>query len=186
VTLPLLILDLDETLIFGTETPLSRPPDFMVGPFGIHLRPHLERFMARVAAHYRLAVWTVATVSYAAPIVTRIFPATRPPAFLWCRDRCTRRQDPETREEYWLKNLRKVKRLGYDLDRVLMIDDTPRNLERHYGNCLTIAPYTGAPDDDELAWLAEYLVRIADCPNFRAREKRGWRDETARSAAAGA
>jgi hypothetical protein len=36
---PLLILDLDETLIYGTETPLDRPEDFRVEPFYIYERP---------------------------------------------------------------------------------------------------------------------------------------------------
>jgi RNA polymerase II subunit A small phosphatase-like protein len=151
---PLLILDLDETLIFGTETPLSRLPDLMVGPFGVYLRPHLDEFIARVSALYRLAVWTSATQSYAAPIVNRLFPPTVQLEFLWARERCTWRRNPETYEEYWLKNLRKVKERGYDLDRVLMVDDTASKLERNYGNHIAIAPYTGATDDDELLRLA--------------------------------
>ena len=65
---PLLILDLDEILIFGTETPLARLPDLMVGAFGIYLRPHVDVFLMRVSALYRLAVWTVAALSYAAHI----------------------------------------------------------------------------------------------------------------------
>jgi hypothetical protein len=32
---PLLILDLDETLIFGTETPLPRPPELRVDIYAI-------------------------------------------------------------------------------------------------------------------------------------------------------
>jgi RNA polymerase II subunit A small phosphatase-like protein len=176
---PLLILDSDETLIFGTETPLARLPELMVGSFGIYLRPHLDAFVPRVAALYRLAVWTVATRCYAAPIVNRLFPPAVRLEFVWCRDRCTRRQDIETGEEYWLKDLGKLKPHGYDLDRVLFVDDTSRNLERNHGNHLAIAPYTGAADDEELLWLAEYLLRVAACPNLRAVEKRRWRDEVA-------
>jgi hypothetical protein len=65
--------------------------------------------------------------------------------FFWCQDRCNRCRNPETHEEYWLKNLRKVKRLGHDLDRVLFVDDSHRNLERNYGNHIAIHPYQGHP-----------------------------------------
>lgn len=33
----LLVLDLDETLIFGTERELERPCDFSVGPYFVYL-----------------------------------------------------------------------------------------------------------------------------------------------------
>ena len=72
--LPLLILDLDETLIFGTETPPDRPADLRVDAYAIHHRPHLAEFIARVRPAYQLAVWTSATESYAAPVVRSIFP----------------------------------------------------------------------------------------------------------------
>ncbi|HCN28101.1 MAG TPA: hypothetical protein DIT64_04850 [Verrucomicrobiales bacterium] len=42
----------------------------------------------------------------------------------------TSQRHPETREEYGLKNLRKIERLGYDFDRMLMVDDEPARLEK--------------------------------------------------------
>jgi len=90
---------------------------------------------------------------------------------------CTWRYHPETREEYWLKNLRKVERLGYDLDRVLMVDDEAVKLERNYGNHIPIAPFTGASDDTELPLLARYLLSVSTRPNLRAIEKRHWRSD---------
>jgi TFIIF-interacting CTD phosphatase-like protein len=175
---PLLILDLDETLIFGTELALDRPADLRVADYAIYHRPHVAEFVVQVRSAYQLAVWTSASESYAGPIVRSIFPSDLPLGFVWSRERCTWRRNAETHQEYWLKNLRKVKRLGYDLDRVLMVDDEPRKLEKNYGNHIAVAPYTGAADDQELLRLAEYLVRIADCPNLRALEKRGWRSTT--------
>ncbi len=82
---------------------------------------------------------TPATESYAAPIVRSIFPPDLPLAFFWTRERCTWRRNLETQQEYWLKNLRKVKRLGYDLDRVLMVDDEDHKLERNSGNPNAVA-----------------------------------------------
>lgn len=178
-TRPLLILDLDETLLFGTRIPLDRSPDLEVHPYLIYRRPHLGEFIATLRREYRLAVWTSATFSYAAPIVVAFFPADLTLEFFWCRDRCTWCRDPENQKEYWLKNLKKVARLGHDLDRTLFVDDKAVGLRRNYGNHVGILPYGGAIVDDELPRLARFLVRISASPNLRAIEKRLWRAEGA-------
>lgn len=70
---PLLILDLDETLIFGTRAPLSHPPDLDHAGWCIYHRPHLADFIAQVRTAYELAVWTAATESYADLVVGTAF-----------------------------------------------------------------------------------------------------------------
>ena len=80
------------------------------------------------------------------------------------------------RQYYWVKDLRKVRRLGYDLRRVIFIDDTARKLERSYGNLVRVRPFKGDPDDDELLHLARYLDRLDREENIRAVEKRYWRE----------
>jgi len=140
----------------------------------------LAQFIASIRSHYRVAVWTSAIRSYAEPIAIFVFPPDMRLEFLWCRGRCTCRQDLETREGYWLKNVKKVKRGGEYLDLVLFVDDTARNLERSYGNHIDIKPYRGDPEDGELLSLAKYLTGVASLRNLRAIEKRGWREETLR------
>ena len=54
----LLILDLDETLVFSTTTPLGRPPDVVVGEYLVYRRPGLEAFLQTVSKQFTLAVWT--------------------------------------------------------------------------------------------------------------------------------
>jgi RNA polymerase II subunit A small phosphatase-like protein len=56
-TRPLLILDLDETLIFGSEDELDRSCDFRVGPFFIYQRPSLHEFLTAVKQHHDLAIY---------------------------------------------------------------------------------------------------------------------------------
>lgn len=177
---PLLILDLDETLIFGTRERLARPAEAFFDPYSIHHRPGLAQFLARVRTVYQLAAWTSATQDYATFVVGSVFPKDLELTFVWSRGRCTWRRCTETAEEYWLKNLVKVKRLGFDLDRVLMVDDEPRKLERNYGNLITIRPWTGAPEDRELPLLADFLLGLTSVPNLRAIEKRQWREESGR------
>jgi len=171
---PLLILDLDETLIHATQKALAVKHDFEVFDFLVHKRPLGDSFISGCAEFYDLAVWTSATGDYAEGIVAEIF-ADVPLEFMWARERCTRRFDFETQEPYWVKNLKKVKRAGFDLERVLMVEDTPRNLERNYGNLVQVSEFTGDPLDRELVDLREYLILLSQEGDFRKIEKRGWK-----------
>lgn len=67
-SLPLLVLDLDETLIHSSETPLHRAPNFRVGPYYVYQRPDLQEFLATAAVHYRLAIWSAGSDDYVAAI----------------------------------------------------------------------------------------------------------------------
>lgn len=171
----LLILDLDETLVHATDAPLERAHDFEVGPYVVYRRPGVDAFIRAMSAHFELAVWTSSTRLYAEPVVAELFPADIAPGFVWSRERCTRRFDPDTHDFEWAKNLDKVKRRGYPLERVLIVDDTPKKLDRHYGNLVRVKPFEGDPSDTELFGLIEYLPTLADAANVRSIEKRDWR-----------
>ena len=173
--LPLLILDLDETLIHAVAAPLRWPHDFQVGPWLVYKRPGVDQFLTRMAPHFQLAVWSSATGDYVDAVVTQLFGAESGLQFQWCRDRCTDRYDPEHQCRYWIKDLKKTKRAGFPLERTLMVDDTPSKLERNFGNAVYVSPFTGDPNDTELRQLGPFLLSLADCRNVRGVEKRGWR-----------
>lgn len=173
---PLLILDLDETLVFSTEEAPPRTPDFTTGPFAVCVRPFARQFVSEAAADFDLAVWTSSSSAYALPIVHQVFPEPAVLKFVWCSGRCTRRFNHEWREHYWLKDLRKVKRLGFAIERVLIVDDSPEKVARHYGNHVRVAPFTGDVADTELRDLLPFLRQLRDVPNVRTIEKRNWRD----------
>lgn len=172
---PLLILDLDECLIFGTNKELGSPADFRVGPFHIYRRPGLSEFLTAAAEWYDLAIWSSASTDYVEGIADSIRPASLNWEFAWGRDRCTQRTDFERMETVYIKDLKKVKRLGYALERVLFVDDTPSKMARNYGNAIYIQAFEGQAEDDELIRLARYLEAIHNEANFRDLEKRGWR-----------
>lgn len=171
---PLLILDLDETLIHATKIPLERGGDFRVGPYHVYVRPGFGEFIRLVSGAYRLAVWTSSSPMYAAGVCGALFGDECPLEFVWACDRCTPTRDFATDSWSQAKRLRKVKRKGFDLDRVLMVDDSPEKLAKNYGNLVQVSQFLGDPSDDELAALAAYLLRIARFPDFRAVEKRRW------------
>lgn len=176
-SLPLLILDLDETLICASDDASGPPYEFIVGPYFVHRRPFLEPFLKAASLTYQLAVWSSSTEDYVAAVVRQIIPRDITLSFQWGRSRCSQRFDPELHEYYWAKDLKKVKRLGYNLDRVLIVEDSPEKVERSYGNAIYVKSYEGDPTDQELQKLGPYLARLAKCENFRRVEKRGWRLE---------
>ncbi len=180
-SVPLLILDLDETLIYGAEREWPRLCDFPVGPFYVYKRPHLDEFLRGAGKHYRLAIWSSASSGYVAAIARTIVPFGLEWAFVWCRDRCTAKLNAETFETEYIKNLKKVKRAGFDLARVLVVDDTRYTAGRNYGNAIYVAPFEGDPGDEELPLLLKYLESLVGFENFRAIEKRGWRSRIANS-----
>jgi carboxy-terminal domain RNA polymerase II polypeptide A small phosphatase len=180
----LLILDVDETLIHASDSVLDRPADFRLFGYHIYRRPHLDRFIERVSAAFDLAVWSSAGDDYVRAVVNFIFPDPSILKFVWGSSRATLRQ--RTPDEYghrhhdlghlnYVKPLSKVARRGWNLNRVLIVDDTPEKCERNYGNAVYPAPFNGDPNDDELFHLATYLETLKDVPNVRRIEKRLWR-----------
>jgi RNA polymerase II subunit A small phosphatase-like protein len=162
----LLILDLDETLIHAAERPFPRAADFRVGPYWVFKRPGLDAFLCGVAGLFRLAVWSSASPDYVEAVASRILPSGVVPEFVWARDRCVLRFDPETYLSSPIKDLKKVRRAGYDLSRTLIVDDTPAKVARNYGNAIYVRPYEADDDgaDRELPLLLRYLATLAALP----------------------
>ncbi len=172
----LLVLDLDETLVYATESALEHPYDGRVGPYLIYLRPGASAFLDwATAAFSDVAVWTSSTTSYAVPLINNLLGGCERLAFVWARNRCTLHFDPETREREYLKDLKKIRRRGYRRNQVIAVDNTPRKWCRSYGNLVRIADFEGDPHDCELNYLRLYLTELGNCRNLRKLEKRGWR-----------
>ncbi len=172
----LLILDLDETIIHATETPLGHTPDFMIlGQYHVYRRPFLDEFLRFCFEHFRVGVWTSSSLDYAQAVVAQAIEPIGPLEFLWDRERCTNRYDAELGQSYFVKDLGKLKKRGYALEQVLMIDDSKEKLERNYGNYIRVAEFTGQQGDEELRKLMLYLPKLVDVENVRTVEKRFWK-----------
>ena len=184
----LLVLDLDETLIHGSYTELDRQADFMVGNIHVYKRPFLREFIQGCAEHFILAIWSSASDDYVREIANEIATAEKDWAFVWGRSRAVlpRRLDSETGvslfydpDTEYEKPLKKVTRLGYRIERILIVDDTPKKARRNFGNAIYPEPFEGDLSDDELPKLLKYLKSLKDLKNVRRIEKRFWRSEIA-------
>jgi len=176
----LLVLDLDETLVYATEQQLSFPEGFKAGSYYVYLRPHLRPFLDFCVDRFDVGIWTASSADYAHAVVLQLFGSLGRLKFLWSRTRCTLRYDREAHTQYWVKDLKKIRRIGYTLERVIVIDDTAEKYERNYGNLVRVSPFEGQPEDNELVYLVRYLDMLADVDNVRVVEKRGWRHKSAK------
>lgn len=172
----LLIIDLDETLIYSSMTKLSFPEDFKVDQYFVYKRPGVVNFLYFISENFNLAVWTSSTSDYADGIVKQLFPEQSMLKFVWARDRCVSKIDIESRQQYWIKDLKKVKKLGFDLEKILVIDDSSEKLQRNYGNHIPVIPFLGDPKDDELPKLINFLKKLINLDSVRSIEKRDWRN----------
>jgi carboxy-terminal domain RNA polymerase II polypeptide A small phosphatase len=182
----LLILDLDETLIHATREKIHDNFDFKIFNYFVYKRPFLQEFITTCAEHFQLAVWSSASDDYVAEIVQKIFPKAIQLAFVWGRSHCTPVLSPqideygcynldETSHYDYVKILKKVKKLGFHLDKTLIVDDTRAKVANSFGNAIYPTPYNGDPNDTELMQLSVYLLSLKDSENVRKIEKRFWK-----------
>ena len=183
----LLILDLDETLIYSSEKELSREADFQLFHYHVYKRPYLSEFLQGCSQYFKIAIWSSASDDYVEAIVKRIIPLSIKLEFVWGRSRCTYFLDAFSFEStgyidfqshyHYVKTLKKVKKLGFSIEQILIIDDTPFKARRNYGNAIYPKEYLGEADDSELKLLLTYLLQLKDFKNVRVIEKRNWRNQ---------
>jgi RNA polymerase II subunit A small phosphatase-like protein len=174
---PLLILDLDETLIRGATKALDRAPEMELAHYFVYFRPHVREFLAQCNENYTLAIWSSATIAYIAPIARAVWKGLPDPLFVWDRSYCTVRYDFHKSNEYYIKDLRKVQAKGLDLGQVLMVDDELRKVSYQYANAICVSQFLGDLADRELPDLSAYLESIKDISDYRKIDKSNWRQQ---------
>jgi RNA polymerase II subunit A small phosphatase-like protein len=139
-----------------------------------------------VEKDFLLAIWSSASDDYVEAIAEKIIPENIDLEFIWGRSRCTYKRNLQIDEYgyyadnylshyHYVKPLKKVKRNGYQLERILIVDDTPHKAKENFGNAIYPREFTGEMDDTELLLLARYLKTLKDRSNLRRIEKRNWR-----------
>lgn len=172
----LLILDLDETLIYSSEMLLEDEPDFRIGIFYTYKRPYLNEFLEFCFENFEVAVWTSSTRTYAKEILRNILNENQKLKFLYSRERCTFSFDEELLENFYSKKLTKLRRRGVNLESVIVIDDSPEQWRDSYGNLVRVKKFLGETDDKELSLLIKYLSKLKNAENIRRIEKRDWKN----------
>ncbi len=130
----LLVLNLDETLIHASGMELEDPADLRVAGYYVYRRPGLEAFLEICFANFAVGIWSSASDGYVAEIVGHIVPDAGRLMFVWGASRVTQmRTLPHHNERFGRdlgdfhtqKRLKKLKRFGWPLERILIVDDSP-------------------------------------------------------------
>ena len=171
----LLILDLDETLIHATEKELGFSADFKFDKYFVHKRPHLDQFLVDISKHFKIGIWSSADDDYVTEIANNIKPDNVELEIIWGRSRCSLKRDYTFDNYYFEKRLNKLKKKGFRLEKIIIVDDTPQKSRNNYGNAIYINEFSGNATDEELKHLQDYLLTLKNVDNVRTIEKRGWR-----------
>jgi carboxy-terminal domain RNA polymerase II polypeptide A small phosphatase len=182
----LLILDLDECLIHSVhKTQVSEMSfefyknsfDILGGIYRTMKRPHLEEFLNYTFNNFNIAVWTAAGADYTSDVLKNIGINEADLAFFYSEKNCTPKYDYEDdrgmSSVIYYKNISKLKKRGFDMEKVLIIDDKPEYIDS-YGNVIKISPFYGDDSDTELLSMIKYLDLIKNEENYREIDKRNW------------
>src|SRR5579885_1234125 len=156
----LVILDLDETLIHSRRSPLDRSPDILLEPLSIYVRPYAKDLIEAIDRNFQIGVWSAGSPLYVDTVVQQMFPESISPLFVWNRDHCTQKLEFFPFQILFLKDLNKTKEFGFDLSRVIIIEDDPVKVRHFSENALIVERYFGEDDDDHLNNLVDFFKEL--------------------------
>lgn len=173
---PLLILDLDGTLICTTNQDYGgRFEELFHGSYSIiYKRPGVDEFLKFCFEHFDVAVFTAATSSYAKQIVAKLFTEEQQKTLIFiyssnsCREIHNSFESQYDEDFLTIKDLRKkvfrkkFHGIRYPRDRVLIIDDTPSTYHYNYGCAIPIPEFRCQKGDTILIKLTNYLRILLD------------------------
>lgn len=138
-----LVLDLDETLVHFEESPEGG--EFLV-------RPQASEFLEQMAKLFEVVVFTAAMKDYADWILDRIDPNKNVSHRLY-------RQHTQPHNGIYLKDLN---RLGRDLARVIIVDNSAENFQLQPENGINIKTWHNDPNDNALIQLSKLLTLVGE------------------------
>jgi len=177
-TRPLLVLDIDQTLLFASITPLAKPYDYQAERTWIYKRPYVDAFLHFCMAYFQVGVWTSARASFAEEIFSQVF-TYLPLVFIHNEKHCLVRQDIDGRS-ISIKPLAQLSQYGFELSRILMIDDSVEKHGMNSANLILVRPYYAIYEDNELFLLVHYLDSIKQQVNFLRLNNLHWRQASRR------
>ncbi|GFR46786.1 hypothetical protein Agub_g8417 [Astrephomene gubernaculifera] len=159
------LLDLDGTLV-SSYTPRRAPrlPPYVrthvvgagsqLNPAGVFVveRPGLREFLEELAGFAEVVVYTAGLEDYAKPIVDALDPSGRLFAHRLYR--------PATLRTAYYQCVKDMGRLGRDLHRTLLVDDTPLAFLHQPDNGVPVLGFRGDPDDRLLMEAVLPLLQV--------------------------
>lgn len=162
---PTLVLDMDFTILCQTVQPhkLSNrfshlEYEYCGAPADVYLRPGLEEFLAKMEEVFEIVVFTASPLQRAHKLVPML-DKRGCIRFRLGRNACI---------ELYQRTIKDLSRLGRDIRRVVLIDDTPSVYELHPYNAIPISPFWGQDEEDSaLTDLLPFLTQLSQQDDVR-------------------
>jgi len=157
-----LVLDLDETLVHSSFKPIPNP-DFII-PVEIEdqvhkvyvlKRPGVDTFLQRVGPLFEVVVFTASLSKYADPVLD-LLDSTRVVHHRLFREACT---------NYKGNFVKDMSRLGRDVKKALIIDNSPSSYMFHPENAVPCESWYDDEQDTELLDLLPLLETLTKVDN---------------------
>ncbi|XP_018598887.2 probable serine/threonine-protein kinase kinX [Scleropages formosus] len=152
------VLDLDETLVHSSFKPVN-DADFII-PVEIDgtvhqvyvlKRPHVDEFLKRMGEMFECVLFTASLAKYADPVSDEL---DRWGAF---RSRLFRESCVFHRGNY----VKDLSRLGRDLNKVIIVDNSPASYVFHPDNAVPVASWFNDMSDTQLLDLIPFFERLS-------------------------
>lgn len=166
-----IVLDLDETLVHSSIVPLPCY-DFIVEAgteiFYVLKRPGVDRLLKELGKKFELVLFTAGVREYASAVVDRIDPHRNIIHRLY-RDSCSLICGQYVKD---------LSLLGRDLERTIIVDDTPTAYMLHPRNGLALRPFCDnlSDTDTELSSVLNFFRVAYDYEDMRMAVSRSLRD----------
>ncbi|GET89371.1 nuclear lim interactor-interacting factor-like protein [Leishmania tarentolae] len=158
-----LVLDVDETLVHSTFQPssdvvydqvLAVPWEGKTYTVSVKYRPYLEDFLRFVSRRFEVVIFTASVRAYCDKLMDKIDPQGVLGNLRLFREHCTLCDRSYVKDLY---------RLGRDLRRVAIIDNSPAAYAFQQRNAIPIKTWINDPKDRELFFLLSLLDRLSIC-----------------------
>jgi len=157
-----LIIDLDETLVHSSFKPVKNPDfiipveiDGVIHQVYVLKRPYVDEFLQRIGGLYECILFTASLAKYADPVADLLdrWGVFRARLF---REACV------FHKGNYVKDLN---RLGRDLKRVVIIDNSPASYAFHPENAVPVQSWFDDMNDSELIDIVPFMEKLAKVDN---------------------
>jgi RNA polymerase II subunit A small phosphatase-like protein len=160
-----LIVDLDETLVHSSFKPVKNADfvipveiDNVVHQVYVLKRPYTDEFLERIGQLFECVLFTASLAKYADPVAD----------LLDKRGIFRSRLFREACVFYGGNYVKDLDRLGRDINKVIIVDNSPASYAFHPDNAVPVVTWFDDPNDRELMELVPLLEELAEADDIYA------------------
>mmetsp|Transcript_18955 Transcript_18955/g.37219 ORF Transcript_18955/g.37219 Transcript_18955/m.37219 type:complete len:313 (-) Transcript_18955:261-1199(-) len=157
-----LVLDLDETLVHSSFTPVPNPDyilpveiEGVVHHVYVLKRPGTDEFLERLGKVYEIVIFTASLGKYASPLLD-LLDIHHVIEYRLFRESCTSHQGNYVKD---------LTLLGRDLKSIIIVDNSPASYMFHPENAIAVSSFIDDMSDRELFYALPFLEKMVSVPD---------------------